>query len=177
MMLMSTSGSVVHIRALPSDSTTETVPVSATAKLTPLMPTRALRNSLRRCARAASASSRGSSESSGGASGRVRANSSRICSRFLWMAGTRMCDGVSSESWMMSWARSVSCARMPRSSSASLRPVSSVVSDLALTTSSAPWEATMSPTIRLHSSASRAQWTTPPARCTDSSRARRWVSR
>ena len=57
--LMSTSGSVVHMRPLPSDSTTETVPVSATAKLTPLIPTRALKNSLRRCRRAVSASSRG----------------------------------------------------------------------------------------------------------------------
>ena len=53
---------------------------------------------------------------------------------------------------------------MPRSWSASFSPVSSVVSDLALTTSSTPWAATMSPTIRLHSSASRAQCTTPPAR-------------
>ena len=70
--------------------------MSATAKLTPLMPTRAPRNSLRRCTRAASASSRGSSERSGGASGSVRANRARICSRFLWIAGTRMCDGVSS---------------------------------------------------------------------------------
>ena len=177
MTLMRTSGRVVHIRPLPSDSTTDTVPVSATAKLTPLIPTRAPRNSLRRCRRAVSASSLGSSERSAGASSSVRTNSARICSRFLWIAGTRMWDGVSSESWMMSWARSVSQARMPRCASASLRWVSSVVSDLALTTSSAPWAAMTSPTMRLHSSASRAQCTTPPARVTDSSSWVRCASR
>ena len=46
--VISTSGKVVHIRALPSDSTTATVPVCATAKLAPLIPTRAARNSRRR---------------------------------------------------------------------------------------------------------------------------------
>ena len=97
MTLMSTSGSVVHIRPLPSDSTTETVPVSATAKLTPLIPTRAPRNSLRRWrARPPRPVPAGRRRGRRGASGSVRANSSRICSRFLWIAGTRMCDGVSS---------------------------------------------------------------------------------
>ena len=37
----STSGSVVHMRPLPSDSNTQTVPVSATAKLAPEIPMRA----------------------------------------------------------------------------------------------------------------------------------------
>ena len=37
----STSGSVVHIRPLPSDSNTQTLPVSATAKFAPLTPIRA----------------------------------------------------------------------------------------------------------------------------------------
>ena len=40
----STSGSVVHIRPLPSDSKTQTLPVSATAKFAPLTPIRADRN-------------------------------------------------------------------------------------------------------------------------------------
>ena len=40
----STSGRVVHIRPLPSDSNTHTVPVSATAKFAPETPTRASRN-------------------------------------------------------------------------------------------------------------------------------------
>ena len=35
MMLTSTSGRVTHMRPLPSDSTTHTVPVSAMAKFTP----------------------------------------------------------------------------------------------------------------------------------------------
>ena len=42
--VMSVSGRVRQIRPLPSDSTTESVPVSAMAKLTPLTATRAVRN-------------------------------------------------------------------------------------------------------------------------------------
>ena len=55
--VMSVSGRVVQKRPLPSDSTTQTVPVSATAKLAPLIATRARRNRSRRWRRAASASS------------------------------------------------------------------------------------------------------------------------
>jgi hypothetical protein len=44
MTVIRVSGSVRHIRPLPSDSTTHSVPVSATAKLAPLIPTLALRN-------------------------------------------------------------------------------------------------------------------------------------
>src|SRR3954465_5207480 len=51
--VISTSGSVVHMRPLPSDSTTPTVPVSATAKFAPLIPTRTARNFSRRCRRPA----------------------------------------------------------------------------------------------------------------------------
>ena len=36
-----------------------------------------------------------------------------ISARFLWIAGTRMCDGRSSPSWTISSARSVSHAEMP----------------------------------------------------------------
>ena len=36
-----------------------------------------------------------------------------ISARFLWMAGTRMCDGRSSPSWTISSARSVSHAEIP----------------------------------------------------------------
>ena len=46
-----------------------------------------------------------------------------------------MCDDRSPASWMISSARSVSIASIPASASASLRPISSVVSDLTLTTS------------------------------------------
>ena len=70
---------------------------------------------------------------------------------------------------MISCARSVSQARIPRRASAWLSSVSSVVSDFTLTTSSTPWAATMSATIRLHSAPSRAQWTVPPAALTAAS--------
>ena len=47
--LISVSGSVRHIRPLPSDSTTTSVPVSATAKFAPEIPTFADMNLRRRC--------------------------------------------------------------------------------------------------------------------------------
>ena len=46
--VISTSGSVVHMRPFPSDSTTQIVPVSAAAKLAPEIATRARRNASRR---------------------------------------------------------------------------------------------------------------------------------
>ena len=48
MTVISVSGSVRHIRPLPSDSTTMTVPVSAIAKFAPDTATRARRNFSRR---------------------------------------------------------------------------------------------------------------------------------
>ena len=44
MTVTSVCGSVVHMRPLPSLSTTQTVPVSATAKFAPLTPTPTVRN-------------------------------------------------------------------------------------------------------------------------------------
>jgi hypothetical protein len=161
-----TSGRVRHMRPLPSDSTTQTVPVSATAKFTPPMPTLAARNLRRRWRRAASASTAGSSVSPLVSTSSRRLNSSRISARFLWMAGTRMWEGRSWPSCTISSARSVSTASTPAVASAWLRPVSSVVSDLTLMTSPAPWDVTSPATIRLHSAASRAQWTRPPIRST-----------
>ena len=58
--------------------------------------------------------------------------------RLRWIAGTRMCDDQSPSSWRISSAKSVSSAWMPPAASASLSPISSVVSDLTFTTSSAP---------------------------------------
>ena len=132
---MSVRGSVTHIRPLPSDSTTHSVPVSAIAKLAPLIPTFADRNWRRRCSRAASASADGESVSPGSTSPISRRKMSRISARFRWMAGTRMCDGRSWPSWTISSARSVSTAAMPSAASASLRPISSVAIDLTLMTS------------------------------------------
>ena len=91
--VMSVSGRVRHIRPLPSDSTTASVPVSATAKLAPETATRAARNRRRRCARAAIARRRGSSVRSAGASAISRRKISLISDRLRWIAGTRMCDG------------------------------------------------------------------------------------
>src|SRR6478735_6218759 len=163
MIVMSVSGRVRHIRPLPSDSTTASVPVSATPKLAPETATRARRNTSRRWVPAAAARTLGSSVSvSRSTSAISAAKMSRISARPRWMAGTRMCDGLSCPSWTMSSARSVSCAVMPAASSASLRPISWVAIDLTLTTSWAPVARTRSSTIRLASAASRAQCTVPP---------------
>ena len=93
-----------------------------------------------------------------------RRNRSRISVRLRWMAGTRMCDDQSSSSCRISSARSVSTASTPRSASASLRPISSLVSDFTLTTSRAPWPSTMPAMTSFASAASRAQCTVAPAR-------------
>ena len=160
--VISTSGSVRHMRPLPSDSKTAIVPVSATAKFAPLTATRASRNFRRRCRRATSASAAGSSLSSVTPSSRMKI--SRISARFRWIAGTRMCDDQSWSSWMINSARSVSIAAMPAPASASFSSISSVASDLTFTTSVAPWPAASAMTIEFASAASRAQWTVPP-RC------------
>ncbi len=132
----STSGKVVHIRPLPSDSTTTTLPVSAQAKLAPETATRARRKASRRNARAAAVSSPGSSlRSSSPSRSRKR---SRISVLFLWIAGTSRCDGRSRASCTISSARSVSSAWIPAASSASFSPISSVVSDFTFTISFSP---------------------------------------
>ena len=147
----STSGRVRHIRPLPSDSTTTSVPVSATAKLAPETATLARRNFSRRCSRAAPASSAGSSVRSSGAglpAAAIRSRKiSRISARLRWIAGTRMWLGRSSPSCTISSARSVSQAAMPSAASASLSPISWVTIDLTLTTSSTPWALATSATI------------------------------
>ncbi len=73
-----------------------------------------------------------------------------------------MCDGLSCPSWTINSARSVSTAAMPCSSRYSLSPISCVAIDLTLTISLAPVACTSSVTMRLASSASAAQCTTPP---------------
>ena len=76
-IVISVCGSVVQNRPLPSDSTTQTEPVSAMPKLAPLIPTDAVRNFSRRYVRAAPASSAGSSVRSGTPSSRRRDRGSR----------------------------------------------------------------------------------------------------
>ena len=131
-------------------------------KFAPDTATLAVRNLRRRCSRAAIASRRGSSVRSAGASAISARKMSRTSVRLRWIAGTRMCDGLSCASWTMSSARSVSTAAMPRSSRYSLSPISWVAIDLTLSTSVAPVARTSSVTIRFASSASTAQCTTPP---------------
>ena len=105
-------GSVRHMRPLPSDSTTQMVPVSATAKFAPLIADPAPRGTCsRRCARAPPRPAPRARRSGPRRRRSVRRNSSRISARFLWIAGTRMCDDRSPASWMISSARSVSVAR------------------------------------------------------------------
>ena len=175
--VISVSGSVRHIRPLPSDSTTSSVPVSATPKLAPEIATLARRNRSRRCVRAAMASRRGSAVSDGSTPGISRRKISRISARLRWIAGTRMCEGRSPPSWTISSARSVSLASIPAASSASLSPISWVAMDLTLTTSVWPVARTRSVTMRLASLASRAQCTTPPRAVTCSSNRWRCSSR
>ncbi len=55
---ISTLGRVRHIRPLPSDSTMQMLPVSATPKFAPLMATGTLKNFCLRCARAAAVRAR-----------------------------------------------------------------------------------------------------------------------
>ena len=88
-----------------------------------------------------------------------------------------MCDDQSPSSCRISSAKSVSSAWMPCSASASLRSISSVVSDLTLTTSSAPWRRATSTTTAFASAASRAQCTCPPAASTAASNSTRYRSR
>ena len=114
MTVTSTSGSVVHMRPLPSDSTTQTVPglrdrevraaeiAHARVEELPAQVQPRCLGELRRGHR------------SGPARPKARANRSRISARFLWIAGTRMCDCTSSPSWMISSAKSVSMARRRR---------------------------------------------------------------
>src|SRR5215216_38293 len=167
--VISTCGSVVHMRPLPSDSTTPIEPVSATPKFAPLTATGTERNCSRRCRRAASAIALGSSPSRCPRA-IVRSNSAAISARLRWIAGTRMCDGSSAASCTISSARSVSIAEIPRRASASLSPISSVASDLTLISSRAPCASAMRATIAHASVPSRAQCTVPPARVTFASR-------
>ena len=87
------------------------------------------------------------------------------------------CDGRSPASWTMRSARSVSIGSIPAAASASFSPISSVVSDLTLTTLRSPVADTRSTTSALASAASRAQCTTPPAAVTAASSRTRSSSR
>ncbi len=156
-------GSVVTMRPLPSFVTRTTVPVSATAKLAPVMPMSAWRNFSRSRTRAAAVSTSGSAASCFPATAEI---SSATWPFVLWMAGAMMCDGRSWASWMMYSPRSVSTGVTPARSSASFRSISSVAIDLDLTAMRTPLSRQSLRTISRASSAVSAQCTCPPSRST-----------
>ncbi|OPZ45651.1 MAG: hypothetical protein BWY94_01188 [Actinobacteria bacterium ADurb.BinA094] len=81
MTAMWVRGRVVDMRPLPSFVTSTTVPVAATPRLTPEIPTSALRNLSRstRRANAASASTSSGSSSPATSENRARISGSRLC--------------------------------------------------------------------------------------------------
>ena len=89
---MCVRGTLVVSRAFPSFSRIRIVPVSATAKLTPLMPRSASAKRRRSAWRAAAVNAAASSE---GSIPSFSANRAAICPFVLWIAGATMCDGVS----------------------------------------------------------------------------------
>ena len=167
-------GSEVTIRPLPSLVTSTTVPVSATAKLAPVIPMSAWRNFSRRAFRATAVRTSGSASNRPFSS---REKSSATCPLVLWMAGAMMCDGFSCASWMMYSPRSVSIGVTPACSSASLRSISSVAMDFDFTAIRTPRSRQRRRTISRASSAVVAQCTCPPSRSTLSASRSRWTSR
>ena len=140
----STSGRVRHIRPLPSDSTTTSVPVSATAKLAPEtadLGAQELLAQVQPRGRRELGRARRSGRPGPGArpppSGAGRSRGSRPGCGGSPAPGCG--EGRSSPSCTISSARSVSQAAMPSAASASLSPISWVAIDLTLTTSSTPW--------------------------------------
>ena len=162
MQAMCSGGSEAPRSALPSLVQTTKPPVSAMAKLTPVRPACAARNFSRRCARAASVSFCGSASPLGVPS--FSWNSSPISSFFLWMAGITMWLGGSLASWTIRSPRSVSTTSMPRSIRYGLRWHSSVSIDLLFTRRVTRRSRRIPCTMRLCSSASRAQCTLAPRR-------------
>jgi len=147
------------MRMLPSFSTRMTLPVSATAMLTPVTPMSAARNFSRRALRARSVSS--------GILWPCRfsfsAKSVATSWRDLWMQGAMMCEGGSPASWMMNSPRSVSQTSAPAASRAGLSAISSVTMLLPLTMTRA-FAAWAIPVMTARASAaSAAQWTWVPA--------------
>ena len=168
-------GSEVTIRPLPSLVTRTTVPVSATAKLAPVIPMSAWRNFSRSAFRATAVRTSGSASNSALAARREK--SSATCPFVLWMAGAMMCDGFSWASWMMYSPRSVSTGVTPACSSASLRSISSVAIDFDFTAIRTPRSRQRRRMISRASSAVVAQWTCPPSRSTLSASRSRCTSR
>ncbi len=144
MTVTSTSGSVRHIRPLPSDSTTTTVPVSATREVgaRDARPRRAGTSRAGAAARPRRARAGSSVRPSGAGRPTSPISSrkmSRISRRLRWIAGTRMCDGqvVAELDDQLGEVGLPGVDALLRAS-ASLSSISWVAIDLTLTTSVAP---------------------------------------
>ena len=170
---MCTRGRDETRRALPSFSTRQIEPVSATAKFAPVIPTSAVSNTSRRCARAKPVSSARSVETSRPASCE---KSSATSSAVLSIAGAMMCCGCSPASWRIHSPRSVSTTSIPAPWSASLRPISSVAIDFDLATSFAPVVVQISTIFARAAAASAQRWTRPPRASSARWNVSRWVS-
>ncbi|OQC18287.1 MAG: hypothetical protein BWX71_02857 [Deltaproteobacteria bacterium ADurb.Bin072] len=120
------------MRMLPSFSTLITVPVAATAMLTPTMPMSRCLNFSRRYTRTALPSSMGFVVVS--LMMPFSRNVFEISSGGTLMAGPTIWKGGRDSSWVMTSPRSVSKASTPFLMRWSLRPISSVIMDLPLVT-------------------------------------------
>ena len=154
-----TRGIDVDSRMLPSFSSSTIVPVSATARFTPLRPMSARTNSSRSRRRASRVSA---STSSVGRVPSLSAKSRATSPRDMCRAGAMMCDGAWPASWTMYSPRSVSIALMPAAARASLRWISSDTIDFPLTTRRTPCRVAISSTMRRASPAVAARWTMAP---------------
>ena len=161
------------MRPLPSLVTSTTVPVSATAKLAPVMPMSASRNFCRSSVLATFVSTSGSASKRPPSSLEKR---SATCPLVLWMAGAMMWEGFSWASWMMYSPRSVSTGLTPACSRASLSSISSVAIDLLLTAILTPLSRHRRRMMSRASSPVAAQCTRPPSRSMLSARRSRWRS-
>src|SRR5438445_1385580 len=154
---MCTGGSVTVRSALPSLVTSMIVPVSAIARLAPLMPTAALMNFCRKDSRACAwiASTVASVPSTGAAASLVR-----------WIAGAMRWDGCVCVSCTIRTPRSVSTTSMPSDSRYGLSSISSLAIDLTLVTIGrcCPPAAFQQiwPMMSRACAASLAKWTLPP---------------
>ena len=171
MTVMRTSGRVRHIRPLPSDSTTTTVPrlgdgevgagdgdARAQELLAQVEPGRL--GELRRVVGQV-----GRRRPAGAAISPMKM--SRISVRLRWIAGTRMCDGRSCPSWTIISARSVSQTSMPSQAERLVELDLLGRHRLDLDDLGRAVRPGRSPaTIAFASAASRAQWTVPPAAVT-----------
>src|SRR6266852_1556369 len=152
-----TGGSVTVRSALPSLVTNMMVPVSAIARLAPLMPTEALMNFCRKDSRACAwiASTVASVPNTRAASSLVR-----------WIAGAMRWEGCVCVSCTIRSPRSVSTTSIPSDSRYGLSSISSLAIDLTLVTMGrcCPPAAfqQICPMMSRACAASRAKWTLPP---------------